>query len=50
MIRSLYLPPIIFWNAATGHPQTGAEFAFAMTSSQRAPINFEQESRRYPVV
>jgi len=29
----LYLPLIIFWNAATGHPQAGADFAFAMSSS-----------------
>jgi hypothetical protein len=31
-IRSLYLPLIIFWNAATGQPQVSADFAFAMTS------------------
>jgi hypothetical protein len=28
----LYLPLIIFWNAATGHPQVCADFAFAIAS------------------
>jgi len=26
------LPLIIFWNAATGHPQVSPDFAFAMAS------------------
>ena len=29
-MRSLYLPLISFWNAATGHPHVNADFAFAM--------------------
>jgi hypothetical protein len=29
----LYLPLIIFWNAATGQPQVSADFAFAMARS-----------------
>jgi hypothetical protein len=34
------LPLIIFWNAATGHPQFGADFAFAMASpfTTRLPV------------
>ena len=29
-MRSLYLPLIIFWNAATGQPQAGAVLGFAI--------------------
>jgi hypothetical protein len=36
-MRSLYLPLIIFWNAATGQPQVSADFAFAMA---RSPVGF----------
>jgi len=28
----LYLPLIIFWNAATGHPHISADFVFAISS------------------
>jgi hypothetical protein len=30
----LYLPLIILWNAATGHPPAAADFAFAMAASE----------------
>src|SRR5882724_1328216 len=31
-MRSLYLPLIIFWKAATGQPQVSADFGFAISS------------------
>jgi hypothetical protein len=32
------LPLIIFWNAATGHPQARADFAFAIAISVLPPL------------
>jgi hypothetical protein len=32
------LPLIIFWNAATGHPQAGADFAFAHRITSNGPL------------
>jgi hypothetical protein len=34
------LPLIIFWNAATGHPHAGADFAFAIVTSATFPALF----------
>jgi hypothetical protein len=48
-MRSLYLPLIIFWNAATGQPQVNADFGFAI-SWPPAPFPSRQDtSKRWKV-
>jgi hypothetical protein len=41
-MRSLYLPPIIFWNAATGHSQPAADpdFGIALTLVSPSPAKY----------
>src|ERR1700730_9695931 len=46
MIRSLYLPLIIFWNAATGHPHVSADFVFAMSSPPTLPFQDTGTARK----